>query len=1322
MRPTISTKQLAVSPEGFTIEKEISTPVIPSQVEGTVALLGGFYGDPDKPETASPYLKRYLPKEQPEYTQGQVAAAAFERENTAVATITDVISGRAMDYEEEPDFDPIDFVDQNVTDQTPELFPYQERLLEARSSKEGFAIIDKIKQEQRNDEILGNSGVSGIAWSLAAGVLDPVNLVPIGGSAYKAIKAGKILKGAARTGAVGAGAVATSEGILQGIQETRTAEESAFNIAGGAILGGILGGSASLLSKRKFSKLAKNVEADIQNPSSGIPILVNDNLKVTTIDPNVIAEIPQDIKDFLAKRGSDNLASVKAEIDALTASLSKTTEELQKFDLQKNDLFDARLREVGYPVDVVAGMKQRISEFEAKRLTERTNVNPGKTGKRLRLFDEETNNILSDMKDELDFVLRENDGGRIGEVSRQISQIRGELKAAIKKAEKKRQKLLNVVSDREAALKALEELSVKPEDIAQDAPQIADDLKSVGAAQVDFSPYGLRTYYENKYLPEMETLGRKPKSYKEFAKDVTSLVRTPIGDLVSKLGEKPMKVLDKVNVLNRLNPIQRLMNDKYSVEVKVLAEKLIKNGMTTVKNELGIANAQSVEIAKKQNMAGFYHQYKPTVDKAYKTFRQRTSKGQVSEPDKLIRNSRDFRESLAKVLRNGDTSTIPELQEAAIAARKVLNHLGTEAQKVGLLSENLQIGKAKTALSYFPRLWSRNKIVADEKGLKRIISVAIKERLMPKIKNEMREAELKLLRDVEEAKRNFDKKPTKENEAKLAKAKDKLTELQVEQRIKFEEVGDEAEYIDNITDDIVATLKGEERLGAINDLDIKITNRGPLKERTLDFVMDNEVEKFLENDADQVMRYYSDVMSTDIELARAFDGDVELSKTITQALKEYDEAIAAAKTPEEKIKINKEKLRAENDLTSLVKIMRGQYARPENPDSMLVRGGRIARQYNYITKMGMVTISSLADLVNTTAIHGAPRVFKTLPNLITNIKAIRLNINEAKLAGNITDVVMPERMASFSEAGNLLVSNKSSFETYLSNTEKAMSKINLMPQWNDFMKGFSSVVTQQRMTGAIKDLVSGKISSNDKTYLAFLGIGEQEAKGIAKMLDQFSYKEKNLLVANTEKWTDLEAKRIYRNALNTDVDRTIVSMGAGDIPLWMNTEMGKVIGQFKSFAFASTQQILIGRLQQKDLAALTGFAGAIAMGMFSFYLKRTIQGKELPNDPNVWLVEGIDRSGYLGIMSEFTNIANKVSRGSFSVGATPSRYASRNVAASLAGPSVGLIDDSATTIGALMTQDISEGDAKAMWRMIPFNNVAYFTALQEKFVESVANK
>lgn len=1307
MRPTTSTKQLAVSPEGFTIEKEISTPVIPSQAAAVTALAGGFYGDPNRPETASPYLKRYLPEKKHQYTQLEIARAAFERENTAVATITDVISGRAMDYEEEPDFDPIDFVDQNVTEQTPELFPYQERLLEARSSKEGFAIIDKIKQEQRNDEILGNSGVSGIVWSWVAGGLDPINLFPVGGSAYKAIKAGKILKGAARTGAVGAGAVATSEGILQGIQETRTAEESAFNIAGGAILGGILGGSASLLSKRKFSKLAKNVEADIQNPSSEV---------------------------FVEPKGT---------------------------------------------------------------------------------------------------------------------------------------------------------------------------LSS--AARADYDK--IKTYYNDVYIPEKQALGETPLPFKQFRRDVTSLVRTPIGDLVSKLGEKPMKVLDKVNVLNKLNPIQRLMNDKYSVEVRVLAEKLIKNGMTTVKNELGIANAQSVEIAKKQNMAGFYHQYKPTVDKAYKTFKQRTSKGQVSEPDKLIKNSRDFRESLAKVLRNGDTSTIPELQEAAIAARKVLNHLGTEAQKVGLLSENLQIGKAKTALSYFPRLWSRNKIVADEKSLKQIISSALKQRVIPQIKATFAKKEENLIREIsslkadalqlrktvedvaesrlkkvginskeqaekliesyKNAKRNLaENKPKsllqflKENggivdykgelssfgitnkshpgllrkigngnsldkarekaieagyfpefrdeygnfdpsqgeindllsaidkevrgekifseedfgildsiemwqkaideidstvdineiesilkqgksvnqkklssveksmtkaeiayrEAKIKRLENKLTELQVEQRIKFEEVGDEAEYIDNITDDIVATLKGEERLGAINDLDIKITNRGPLKERTLDFVMDNEVEKFLENDADQVMRYYSDVMSTDIELARAFDGDVELSKTITQALKEYDEAIAAAKNPEEKIKINKEKLRAENDLTSLVKIMRGQYARPENPDSMLVRGGRIARQYNYITKMGMVTISSLADLVNTTAIHGAPRVFKTLPNLITNIKTIKLNINEAKLAGNITDVVMPERMASFSEAGNLLVSNKSSFETYLSNTEKAMSRINLMPQWNDFMKGFSSVVTQQRMTGAIKDLIGGKISSSDKTYLAFLGIGEQEAKGIVKMLDQFSYKEKNLLVANTEKWTDLEAKRIYRNALNTDVDRTIVSMGAGDIPLWMNTEMGKVIGQFKSFAFASTQQILIGRLQQKDLAALTGFAGAVAMGMFSFYLKRTIQGKELPDDPNVWLVEGIDRSGYLGIMSEFTNIANKVSRGSLSVGATPSRYASRNIAASLAGPSVSLIDDSATTIGALMTQDISEGDAKAMWRMIPFNNVAYFTALQEKFVESVANK
>ena len=157
MRPTISTKKLTFSPEGFPIEAEIKTPVIPSQGEAVAALAGGFYGDPNRPETASPYLKRYLPRDKPEYTHGEVARAQFALENDVVSATAALISGRS--FEEDPNFDKMEFFFDNVTDQTPELFPYTERILNARNEIEGNQILADIKDELKKQEIAFNSGI-----------------------------------------------------------------------------------------------------------------------------------------------------------------------------------------------------------------------------------------------------------------------------------------------------------------------------------------------------------------------------------------------------------------------------------------------------------------------------------------------------------------------------------------------------------------------------------------------------------------------------------------------------------------------------------------------------------------------------------------------------------------------------------------------------------------------------------------------------------------------------------------------------------------------------------------------------------------------------------------------------------------------------------------------------------------------------------------------------------------------------------------------------------------------------------------------------------
>jgi len=80
--------------------------------------------------------------------------------------------------------------------------------------------------------------------------------------------------------------------------------------------------------------------------------------------------------------------------------------------------------------------------------------------------------------------------------------------------------------------------------------------------------------------------------------------------------------------------------------------------------------------------------------------------------------------------------------------------------------------------------------------------------------------------------------------------------------------------------------------------------------------------------------------------------------------------------------------------------------------------------------------------------------------------------------------------------------------------------------------------------------------------------------------------------------------------------------------------------KFKSFAFAAHQQITIARLQQRDAAALSGTVTQIILGMMVYYLKVKGQGKEPSDDPAVWWIEGLDRSGIMPVIMEMTIIVS----------------------------------------------------------------------------------
>ena len=129
------------------------------------------------------------------------------------------------------------------------------------------AIKEQIDQEQTDRSYLASSGWRGVAAELSAGLLDPLNLVPIGGSAVKVGRGAKgVLEGSAKIAMVGTGAATAQELALHSQEETRTLGESAANVSVAALLSGVLGaGSYALLSKDvNYPKMVEGLEKDFR--------------------------------------------------------------------------------------------------------------------------------------------------------------------------------------------------------------------------------------------------------------------------------------------------------------------------------------------------------------------------------------------------------------------------------------------------------------------------------------------------------------------------------------------------------------------------------------------------------------------------------------------------------------------------------------------------------------------------------------------------------------------------------------------------------------------------------------------------------------------------------------------------------------------------------------------------------------------------------------------------------------------------------------------------------------------------------------------------
>jgi len=198
------------------------------------------------------------PKQEPPSTI-EVLGAAFERENSIGSLLSNTHS--AFD-ESDTSYNPLD----DIRDDE-EWVQYADRLATSDSHDETEWLKSKILKENKNREFIDKSGGYGVAASVAAGILDPINLVPLIGQSSKAVSAtsrlARLSTGFTQGVKVGVQSTVTSEGALQATQETRTTEESMTAIIAGSLLSGVLVGGTKALPKTRYKELEQEIIDDL---------------------------------------------------------------------------------------------------------------------------------------------------------------------------------------------------------------------------------------------------------------------------------------------------------------------------------------------------------------------------------------------------------------------------------------------------------------------------------------------------------------------------------------------------------------------------------------------------------------------------------------------------------------------------------------------------------------------------------------------------------------------------------------------------------------------------------------------------------------------------------------------------------------------------------------------------------------------------------------------------------------------------------------------------------------------------------------------------
>ena len=405
---------------------------------------------------------------------------------------------------------------------------------------------------------------------------------------------------------------------------------------------------------------------------------------------------------------------------------------------------------------------------------------------------------------------------------------------------------------------------------------------------------------------------------------------------------------------------------------------------------------------------------------------------------------------------------------------------------------------------------------------------------------------------------------------------------------------------------------------------------------------------------------------------------------------------------------------------------------------------RHLREWTKVRQLGSASASSITEIMQPAFRQGFEYFIRAdliplLQRVVTfqQNKAVRMSKAEAREAGFANNVELGKRAKAFIDNDELFIP-KAWWGKIAEPIVNTFGNVTLQNHLTDYVQNTAWTMTTSRTIRVLaKKFEKGKFTERERIRFRALGIPEEHEKVIYEMWRESvgpkGGTEAGVYYSNMGKWNLNSEERVaafqsMRNSQIKDVRQSQTTATAGDkLPGHSHPAMRTIL-LFKDYLFGSNNKVLLAGVQKLGLREYDVFITSmmmISMGSLSYVMNSLAKdptGKELDLSAGNLFREGLDRSALLAIWGEPINILSKAQW--FPIG-EPSRYKSRGIVGSLAGPVAGVADD-VLEAGSRLLQSVygkrqfTTNDVKNILRLLPYQNLFYLRYINEQVAKNFA--